>query len=319
MALREPCLVVIFNHKFDQNIEKIRRIYKNRFNTIFFLVPFYDGDDPFVISIYASSDVFSLFISQAYPKLKEIDSPFFVFIGDDLLLNKNIDSQNITKKLNINTGSAYIKYIQNIADINICNWKHAVSAILKTSQRCPKSLYININKELPSPDEALSCFNKHGISTNTKITIKNINLITILKEIIKRRVFLSPNCQGAMLEKIVYDILRYGYYKIQYPLAFSYSDFFVIPRESLQLFSHYCGIFGAWDIFVEIAIPTSLLLSCDSIVFENIIKGYEIWDRDERTRFLQEHEDLGSIFSYMDAHNLLYIHPIKLSKLENLC
>ena len=51
------CLVLIFNHKYEQNIEKLKRIYRDRFSMIRFMIPFYNGDDKGgeIISVYESS------------------------------------------------------------------------------------------------------------------------------------------------------------------------------------------------------------------------------------------------------------------------
>lgn len=36
-------LIVIYNHKFGKNIEKIERIYSKQFNNIYHLMPFCTG------------------------------------------------------------------------------------------------------------------------------------------------------------------------------------------------------------------------------------------------------------------------------------
>ena len=45
-------LIIIYNHRFDQNIEKLNKIYGERFSKIYHLVPFYDGDLPNVIPVF---------------------------------------------------------------------------------------------------------------------------------------------------------------------------------------------------------------------------------------------------------------------------
>jgi hypothetical protein len=37
-------LVIIYNHRYDKNIDILESIYANRFSNIFHIVPFYDGD-----------------------------------------------------------------------------------------------------------------------------------------------------------------------------------------------------------------------------------------------------------------------------------
>lgn len=39
-------LVIIFNHPYAKNLEKLRSIYGERFSILRFLMPFYDGNEP---------------------------------------------------------------------------------------------------------------------------------------------------------------------------------------------------------------------------------------------------------------------------------
>lgn len=48
-------LMVIYNHRYDNNIPIIEDLYNNKFSHIYHIVPFYDGDKRNVISVYDSS------------------------------------------------------------------------------------------------------------------------------------------------------------------------------------------------------------------------------------------------------------------------
>ena len=94
------CLVVIFNHRYDDNIEKVRKLYGERFDKIVMLMPFYDGTDPNVIPVYESSFQFEGYLIQAYEKLMEIDAENYIFIGDDVCLRPELSGDNIEQFLN---------------------------------------------------------------------------------------------------------------------------------------------------------------------------------------------------------------------------
>ena len=49
------CLAVVFNHRFEQNLPLLRALYRGRFSTVRFLVPFYRGDDPDVVPVFDTS------------------------------------------------------------------------------------------------------------------------------------------------------------------------------------------------------------------------------------------------------------------------
>lgn len=59
-------LMVIYNHRFDKNIELIEKLYSPSFSNIFHIIPFYDGNKENVIPVYESSYQFEGYISQAY-------------------------------------------------------------------------------------------------------------------------------------------------------------------------------------------------------------------------------------------------------------
>lgn len=93
------CLVVIFNHRYDENITKLRIIYQNRFHKMRFLVPFYDGEDKDVIPVYECSYQFSGYLIQAYNKLIADGAKYYFFIADDLILAPDINEDNVLQLL----------------------------------------------------------------------------------------------------------------------------------------------------------------------------------------------------------------------------
>ena len=117
----------------------------------------------------------------------------------------------------------------------------------------------------------------------------------------------------------------------RYPLLFGYSGFFIIPAERLDRFVHYCGVFGALNMFAEVAIPTAMVLACPHISTEylpgevyagcktpaynpaRMWRGKEWWG-EGITRF----EDTYKLsLQYLQDHYpeyCLYMHPVKLSR-----
>lgn len=64
-------LLIIYNHRYDANIGRLEEMYKGRFQYIFHIVPFYDGNVKNVIPVYEHSHYFSGYIAQAWPHLKD--------------------------------------------------------------------------------------------------------------------------------------------------------------------------------------------------------------------------------------------------------
>lgn len=55
---------------------------------------------------------------------------------------------------------------------------------------------------------------------------------------------------------------------LPYPLIGGYSDIVVVNRDHLQRISERCGVFAATNLFVELAIPTAMLLTTSNFVTE---------------------------------------------------
>ena len=107
-----------------------------------------------------------------------------------------------------------------------------------------------------------------------------------------------------------------------------YSDIFLISSDTIKEFCHYCGVFAVTKLFVEIALPTALVLSAKELITEKDIDlaGKAFWpdgwvrlggnferannDFDELDKFNDNLKDLLNDF----PENYLYIHPVKLSK-----
>ena len=103
-------------------------------------------------------------------------------------------------------------------------------------------------------------------------------------------------------------------YQIPYTMAWGMSDIFCIDKGSLFEFSRLCGIFSAMNLFVEIAIPTAVVLMFqrEEVSFFPDEGYYFLWGED-RTR-LEEfyNRDFSRLCEGWDSSKF-FIHPVKLS------
>lgn len=299
------CLVIIYNHRFEQNINKLNTYYKDRFDDIYHVIPFYQSEDEKVITVYENSHQFNGYIAQAFKSFYQDEFTHYVFAGDDLILHPEINQNNIIQKLGLNQDGAYIKKIHPLSRISI-PWYH----IPKVLYRFVSHQGIEIKNELPTKIEA------EKIAQNNNIIHTKMKLFSFLKHVF---VFKTPM---TFFRTISYAV-GYAYVKrfkhileLPYPLVAGYSDFFIVPKNSIRNFCHYCGVFAGMNIFVEVAIPTALMLSSKDIKFENKqFRGVEIWDPVKVNELLENNN--ASIKNLFNNHpDKLYFHPIKLSKWE---
>lgn len=276
-------LIIIYNHQFNKNIEILNLIYKERFDCIYHLVPFYQGAIPNVISVYENSYRFQGYIAQACKHLIETDCDSFVFIGDDLLLAPFLNGQNIHAELGLKTNDSFLPvdcfnerdygWVHSEKALNFFNYAHGSEGF----------------KYLPSVSTAENLIRRHGLNYQPFMNPKSL-------------LHPLPNISNSM----------------PYPLVCGYSDFFIVPSQDLELLAHYCGIFASMNLFVEIALPTALAFSATRLRTKtlNYFSG-AIWSVKEIDELLEKHSrNLTSLFRGFPDKKI-YLHPIKLSKWNN--
>lgn len=108
------------------------------------------------------------------------------------------------------------------------------------------------------------------------------------------------------------DELLYG----EYPMCWGYSDIFFVGGNNLEDFCRLCGIFAASGLFVEIALPTALILSTRGNVIQQHqieYRGRPLWG-DEVEEYLGKYDfNLQRLCDDFPVSQLFW-HPVKLSK-----
>lgn len=291
----KTALILIYNHNFEKNIEVLESIYNNRFSLIFHLMPFYTGNKSNVIAVYGNSLTFQEYVNQAYSYLQSINVDHFLFVADDMLINPAINETNYNNYFGVTKKDCFIPRLGSIPE-NKNYWHNYRNAIWLNFRK------FNIEFPIKQVDlnKIQNRFKKLGIK-NSKLSLKNIYR--------KRTI-------GFLL----YDILRSKFkfsklVRTKYPLVRSYSDIFLINKDSLRSFSHFCGIFGAFDLFVEIAIPSSIVYTTSNIITEKDLsyKGMAFWDAKRLNSFKSNYKNISDLIENYPS-DTLYIHPIKLSK-----
>ena len=115
----------------------------------------------------------------------------------------------------------------------------------------------------------------------------------------------------------IHYLLKHGLKRyIHFPLIEGYSDLIIIPQKNLKLFCHLCGIFAAMNLWVDAAVATAMVLSCDDIILEKDLDlhGKEYWNPDEVEKVISKAEKKIDQLNLLFSNDVSYIHPIKLSR-----
>lgn len=317
--MKKICLLILFNHRFDKNLSLLDEMYRNRFTHVRYIVPFYDGPRKDVIAVYGRSIFFETYIAQAYNVLKDEGFDYFYIIADDMIINPQINERNIEEFFELEEGESWIPHLRTIREQNYF-WIGTLSAYTYN----PKQKYVEIKNELPVLQEAIAKFREQGLENPMELSRYDVFKDFTLK--------IDSLANKARLLLRILSRLRNPFkkgVKLNYPLAASYSDTLLVAGETMARFAHYCGVFGATSLFVEVAIPTALVLASEKkIKTERDImhKGRSYWKTSDNVFCESPHylwDNLEVEYKNLDdmirnfPQDAIYMHPVKLSKWMN--
>jgi hypothetical protein len=304
-------LIVIYNHQYNKNIKIIERLYKNRFSSIYHLVPFYTGDKDNVIPVYENSKYFQGYITQGFSRFYHERFTHYFFVADDMILHPDINENNYFQYFNLDAAKSFIPEFFSIYRSDRF-WPHAKDAVFFQLQQEG----IEVGKELPNAVDAEKRLLKNGALSRPLQQESPLKWKRLYGKL-NRNLFYKKN-RDPFLHWLK-DSLFKKRYSLNYPLVGGYSDIFVISSHTIKAFSHHCGVFAALNLFVEIALPTSLSLTSEAIVTEKDLpmKGKPLW-KSEVCGYLQPYQnDLEQLMK--NFPDVLYIHPVKLSQWDCSC
>jgi hypothetical protein len=304
--------VFLFNHRFEKNVETLEAMYRDRFTSRRYIMPFTQNDDPRMVPVYETSWNFSGHLAQAWPRIRVEDAAHYVVIADDLVLNPQLHEGNLLERLGVGPRAGYIKSLASI-DSNRYRWHRALPESMRFDETDPGFDY---KAELPSAEAARARFEGMGVPFRFPAprSLREARLT-----VHRFRPLVGTG-----------NYLRWARRRTSYPLLYGYADFLVIPAHAMPGFIRYCGILAALNVFAEVAVPTALALATDEIVTEMevgehfewpgrrradaVMEGIELWGAPRIQAFV---EGVGRSLDRLAAdypENRLYVHPVKLSQ-----
>lgn len=312
MSSTKTCLVVFYNHHFPENIGRINALYESRFDEVVHLLPFLEEETSDTVSVARSSHSFSGFFHDARSVLRSSACERFLFIADDLLLNPKVNSHSLDDCFGLSGAEdAFVATLKSF-DTQTSFWRHASSALsfhLLTQAR-------DLRHALPSRPEAFALLERHNVASHSvklrALYPSKLALIYALVTHLFRKLDGLLRRGLGVLGKDDWRV-KLGL-ELEYPLAHGYSDIFLVPKSNFEKFAHYCGVFAAGGLFSEIAVPTAIALSCDTVLTEDSapLRGGAIWGN-SRNELQKNNRSLSRLMVDF-PRDLLYIHPIKLSE-----
>lgn len=315
-------LVVLFNHNYEKNISIIKSIYKPRFPKLRILMPFYYGNDEEVIGVFGNSFTFHSYIAQARKELVKMKCDDFLIIGDDLLLNPELNSDNFHDKMDIPVESFYIDKIENVSE---CQFNRPILEASKFFPYSTPGLDPSVNKHIPSYDDAFRILSEKGLITSTKLS-KWAPFYPLFKKNFFKNFYANYKIFKARCWHFL-KVLKYRLCPVYmpYPYVFGYSDIILIPANRMDELCRYLEVFATWNMFVEMAVPTAIMLLPNTkIHFANQCryKTGNVWYPQDPYHFKKINDIIYELINISDNYTdlaihypkeYLYLHPVKLS------
>lgn len=305
-VMTKVALIVIYNHRYERNVELVERVYRDRFGAIFHLMPFYRGDRPNVIPVFGSSHHFQGFIAQGLARFHRDDFTHYLFVADDLFLNPSIHEHNLLEATGLPAGHCFVPKLSSFHLHEGRTWGQAERAF-RWKLHAPG---LEPGASIPSYDEALARFRRHGLEIRPARFDQVWRVPRRWRDWIRRACADPVFCARYLEAKI-----RGRTYSLDYPVVGGYSDVCIVTSEAIRDFAHCCGVLAASGLFVEHAIPTALALSAPAITVGSSLRlqGKALWTK----------EDLGELDAFNGSlralverfpEERLFLHPVKLSK-----
>ena len=300
-------LIVIYNHQFLQNVDYVNQIYKDRFSKILHLMPFYTGSDPTVIPVYEKSYYFQGYLAQAFKTIYNEKYDHYIFVADDLILNPIINETNYKHHFGVDDDSSFITDF-----IELHKTKRYWPRIAEAVRWKLDIVGVEAKDQLPSYEVAIEKFRKMGLEVGP---IDDAQCHNPADDKVKPH----RNLKGkfSLTKAVRRNKIGKRQHILKYPIVGGYSDILVVDHSAIKIFSHYCGVFAATNLHVELAAPTSLVLAAKRISTEKDITlgGKALWVKEDYQVLDKFGLNLNHLLSdFPEQH--LFLHPVKLSQWE---
>lgn len=317
----QAAIVLVYNHRYDANIDVLERLYADRFSGVFHLVPFYDGPKRNVIPVYENSYRFEGYIAQGLREYFREEFDHYLFVADDLLLHPGINEGNYAEHFGLEADGSFVPEPFSIHRLHnnhtlrfepyqkggetkfhwwrvrdLARYKHHVEGLENS-------------REMPTYAEAEALLRAHGY-----------DVVPLRFEDLYGPMPSSP--ERSAMWKYLKDLRHLRrQYRLDYPMVASFSDLAIVSKVSVRKFAHYCGVFAANGLFVEAALPTALLLAAKTVVTEPRLQKrgsiYWTYTPAETAAYAAAMKPYGNSLECLRQNfpaDKLYLHPVKLSR-----
>ncbi len=156
-------LIIVYNNRYEENIEVLERLYRGRFSHMYHLMPFYHGEKSNVIPVYETSIYFQGHLAQGLRHYFREEYVHYLFVHDDLMLNPAINEMNYQDFFQLEGHSSFLVELLNLHETKCYVWlrdNYNYDPINASNDPLREAA-----RELPSYDEALQILKRSQAGT----------------------------------------------------------------------------------------------------------------------------------------------------------
>ena len=315
------CLCVLFTHPHVANLPLLRRIYQGRFRHVRFIMPLLRSDEEDVLTVYRGSFAHHAFVGDHMEALRALNCAHYVLIHDDVLLSPWLDESNIVDALGIEGPSeAFMGNLRTVPR-DVGEWGFQAGSLWRLIY--PRNVISgtgtdtlpSVLAQLPPLAEAAKRAARYGIPATTTFsyTERTLGPELTLGQLFS---FNHPKPGEHEFLRLMLELIFDGPAPIDivipYPIAMTgpHADFVVLPDACFAEYVHISGVLAAAGLFVEMASPTALMLSCERVRMLADVRRQVEWSQTSVAPW-------AAIEKLLSNDKLLLVHPVKLSGVED--
>jgi hypothetical protein len=299
-------LCIVYNHSYVKNIEVLDRLYSSSFDRILHIVPNHRKPQKNILTAYRSSHVFQGYLADNRSAIEALGADHIAFAADDCLLNCRCILDRVTVGIDRARASGFFADIgPPLAASSAWKWAHTLPIVSRFfgSPRLANPQVEGWLDCLPDLERARSALGRYDAA--------ELRLEKPASDDLAKYSAIDRASVAALFGEKALAI------ELPFPFVRGLTDFWVLTKDSVAEFLHYCGVFSSLNLWMEVAIPTAAALLDNKLVFAKDLGlkfDWDWWDPQRPPRWPQPTElrDVYRMFEEMPP-DLLFRHPVKLS------
>ena len=235
-------LCIIYNRSYIKNIEVLDRLYSSSFDRILHIVPNHRKPQKNILTAYRSSHVFQGYLADNRSAIEALGADHIAFAADDCLLNCRCILDRVTVGIDRARASGFFAaFGPPLAASSAWKWAHTLPIVSRFfgSPRLANPQVEGWLECLPDLERARSALGRYDAA---ELRLEKPTSDDLAKYSAIDRASVAALFGEALAIELPFPFVR------------GLTDFWVLTKDSVAEFLHYCGVFSSVNLWMEVAI-----------------------------------------------------------------